>query len=131
VELQALLKALNASHPSRWRDAALFVLNTEELSFAGRSEPRAEATAHELAQIYRFRLEHIRKRGIAAVGIEEVLEALSQLSPDARVHGTPFLGRNRSVYAFLDENGILVGCVTVIGPVEGYEDLKRALGQPI
>lgn len=131
MELETLLKKLNANKPSRWRDAALSTLKKEPLSFAGGPDSRATATASELVQTYRGRLEHIRRRGINAIGIEELLEALSRKAPGVQLRVVPFLGQQSSVYAFWDEEEGLIGCVTVSGNGRdtGETALNTAMGK--
>src|SRR5687768_13316120 len=112
MKLEVLSNALNSRPPSRWRDAALLALSKENFTFAGASESGATASVHELIQTYRPRLEHTRKHGIDAIGIEELLEVLIQQPANTHLRGTPFLGANGLVYAFWDENDALIGCVT-------------------
>lgn len=130
MDPKVLLLALDSSVPTRWRDAALAIVRTQPLTFAGNSTSRATATVHDLVQIYRFRLDRTRRRGIPAVGMEELLEALSLLPATTLIHLTPFVGPNDSVYAFWHAD-VLLGCITVKNgePDQGLKELEMAMGK--
>jgi hypothetical protein len=131
MEIQSLLDSLNKSQPSRWRDAALSVLGGSSTSFEGDYDLGATASAEILLQTYRLRLEHIRKHHIEAIGIEELLDALAAQNPASRVKGGSLFGADSSLYAFWNEENVLIGCITVRGRNTGERSLKMAMGDPI
>ena len=132
MESQVLLEALQAAPPSRWRDAALAVLTQSKVSFAGNRESRATSSARDLLQTYRLRLESVARHGIDAIGIEELLEALTRKPATAQIHGDPFIGPHDVLHTFWDEDDVLIGCVTVNNhdPSRGQRNLDLAMGKP-
>lgn len=127
---ETLVEALDLLPQSRWRDAALAALKLDEFRFEGQPDSTVYATAGELLETYRVRLEHVSKRGIQAVGIEELLEVLELKGAEARLRGTPFLSRTAAIHAFW-EAGKLIGCVTVKreAPDSGQKSFNVAMGR--
>lgn len=100
---------------------------TPGTSFEGSDGSGRTSRAQELLQIYRFRLEHIRKHRIEILGVEELVIALSLRAADARIRGESFVGPESVAHAFWDEDNKLVGCGMSNRHGMGEENLARAM----
>jgi len=113
MKLEALSQMLSECPPSQWRDAALLALDNSNLSYAGSGRRPAGAKVKDLLPLYQFRLEHVRRKGINAVGMPELLQGLKEKPLDSIVIGYPFHGDTSAVHVFCDEQDAIIGCVTI------------------
>jgi hypothetical protein len=112
-EKEYLLSRLRALAQVDWTIAALAALSERQVVFAGQVSHHATNSAADLMRIYEIRLGHCISRGINAVGLPELLDALARVDPGATIAVQPFRGSGKSVTAFLGQSGELIGCVTI------------------
>jgi hypothetical protein len=112
---ESLLESLRSDAPSEWKKAATAMLTKDDVVFAGSELPRSKNKVSDLLRLYRMRLDRSRSQKLDAFGLSELVECLSETSPDATIEVEPFLGPAGAVTAFWDTTGKLVGCVTVKG----------------
>lgn len=129
-EKKQLSDALKRHAANGWVAAALSAIEDEHVVFAGNANAGASNTAMDLLRIYRIRQSHCRARQIEACGLTQLIESLAACRESDVIEVQPFLGPGRSITAFWNTAGNLIGCITLLGrdPESGRQSLDIANG---